>query len=117
FQADRQAYSKLPLDAERPTPILARGIERDHQAFKAAPAITDAEQLQRVDEVRSVRLVLVLQDEAEQPAASGEVALPDIMSGRAGTHRAEYGGDLRLGGKPFGDRQGTLCLAFQPHTH
>src|ERR1700730_5491241 len=54
----------------------AFGAGRQDQAFKAAPAGADTEQVERVDHRIDGRLGCRLEDDAEQPARAEKVAFP-----------------------------------------
>src|SRR5688572_26353466 len=57
-----------------------RAVERDRQAFKAAPRRADAEQRQRIDEGMRGGVRHRLEHDAEQPGRSGKIPLPDRVA-------------------------------------
>src|SRR5437660_1437966 len=62
------------------------------QAFEAAPAPAQLEQPQTVQHGIDPRFGDGMQDDAEQAASSGEIALPQIMTARAGQRREDHFG-------------------------
>src|SRR3546814_7644789 len=101
------------MDAQgRPRRVPARrrahrgGVGEDHQAFVAAPACADAEQLDAVDQRRRRLLPAGLESEAEESGRAGEVAAPDGMAGIGRQGRIEQAVDLR----PLGSEEHTSEL-------
>src|SRR3546814_9040467 len=87
----------------------------DHQAFVAAPACADAEQLDAVDQRRRRLLPAGLESEAEESGRAGEVAAPDGMAGIGRQGRIEQAVDLRPLVQPLGQLQRVGLMALQPH--
>src|SRR3546814_18945578 len=84
------------------------GVGEDQQAFVAAPACADAEQLDAVDQRRRRLLPAGLESEAEESGRAGEVAAPDGMAGIGRQGRIEQAVDLRPLVQPLGqDRKST----------
>ena len=83
----------------------ARGVEGQGKAFEPAPAVADAEQLQRVDEGRALFAGVTGQHEAEQTAPAAEIARPQFMAGRPFHHRAQHMRNLGAGFEPVRDLQ------------
>src|SRR5436190_1113013 len=59
----------------------------DSEALKAAPGHADAEHRQRVEESQHRLFGHRLEHNREQSAGADEVALPDVVAGRAGQRR------------------------------
>ena len=60
---------------------VGRTVERNDQAFVAAPTVAEPKQLQRVEHRRDRRLGDGLQDDAEQAGGAEKVALPYFVAG------------------------------------
>src|SRR5260221_297954 len=67
--------------------------------------------------MRRLGLELRLEDDAEEAAGAGEIALPQVIAGGAGKGRVEHLMHLRPFGEPGGDGEARLNLALQPHAH
>src|SRR3546814_3184219 len=67
--------------------VMIRRAERamrvggGRQAFEAAPAIADPEQIERVDKGGAARFVGMVEDEGEQPRRSLEITRKILVSG------------------------------------
>src|SRR5579872_5258223 len=76
FEADRKAQSWAARRPARRGAIL-RTIERNDQAFEAAPGIAHSEELQSVEEGCDGLLRRRLQDDREESGRTREIPLPD----------------------------------------
>ena len=91
-----------------------RAVERDGEAFVAAPRRADAEQGQRVEEGVHRGLRHRLEDDDEQPAGAGEIAFPDGMARDA--IRARDGARASTSGRacePARDRKARFLVHAQ----
>src|SRR5579872_2734736 len=114
LQADVQPHHRaFRLPCRRTAQPLR--IDRQGEAFEAAPGEADAETLQRIDQRDPRGIVAAGKDEGEETRRPLEVALPDIMAGTAGQRRMQHARDLRLPGEPARDRETVLAMRFQPH--
>jgi hypothetical protein len=93
FEADVEAHQ---LALVRPVAAHALHPVRHRQAVRAAPAVAEAEQRQRVDEAVGLFFgVARVEDDREQAAGAGEVALPEFVAGAVLEGRMQHLGDFR----------------------
>ena len=79
-------------------------MDRQCQAFETTPAIADSEQFERIDERSGFRLA-AFEDEREQSGRTGEITLPDFVSGAIGQGGVQNGLDFGTFSQPMGDFQ------------
>ena len=86
-------------------------IERDREAFVAAPGCADAEQFERIEESIHRLLRHRLEHHAEQARGAGEVALPQRVAGMARHRRMQQAQALRAAAPASARPQGRIRSA------
>src|SRR5712692_1810037 len=95
----------------------ACAVEGNGQALEAAPRCTDSEQAELVEKGVHRRVWNGFEDDAEEPAGAGKIALPKRMARTALERGVKHAGDLGALLQPARHLQSGLVMLRQPYPH
>src|SRR5580765_2088764 len=94
---------------------ILRAVEKDREAFKAAPRIAEPEQYQLVEQGVHGLFGRRLQDDAKEAAGARKIPFPDCVPRIALERRMHDAQDFRPLCEPWRDAQAGLIVACESH--
>lgn len=95
--------------------LAAEGFVGHGEAYGAAPAVADFEEVEGLDEFHNPRgLPVVRKDDREHARRAGEVAAPDVVAGAVGERGVEDEGDFGSLLEPAGDGERRPLEMLEP---
>src|SRR6202041_415515 len=94
---------------------ISGAIKGNDEAFKTAPRIAHAEQLERIEHGVDGFLWSWFKNDTEQAGGSGEIPLPDRVTRIAFERRMQHAQDLGPAGKPLRHFQPRAVVLCEPH--